>query len=76
MDGPPPRVTGLPRIAVVFNSTQEAEFCRPPLTASRQLVTEMARRAVDSVLSPDRTPTSVVLPMKLVVRESCGCPAF
>lgn len=61
---------------VAFDGTPEAEYSWPPLTVVRQPVGEMAASAVRRIVLPDRSPEShESFAMRLIVRQSCGCPA-
>jgi DNA-binding LacI/PurR family transcriptional regulator len=64
-------------IAVVgYDDIQAASFVRPALSTIRQDGEEMGKSAVREILrlmeDPGATPTKVILPVELVVRESCG----
>jgi LacI family transcriptional regulator len=63
-------------LAVVsFDGTQESLYADPSLTAIRQPVEQIARRAIDQLLpGDDAGEPHTVLSAELVVRESCGCP--
>jgi signal transduction histidine kinase len=64
-------------VAVVgFDDENAATDCNPPLTTVRQPVYEQARRSVElllALLEGEKVPEQVLLPTKLVVRQSCGC---
>lgn len=67
-------------IAVVgFDDIEAASFVRPPLTTVRQDGELMGRTAVIEALrlinNAKAAPAKVVLPVKLVIRESCGALA-
>jgi len=54
-----------------------ASFCEPPLTTVAQSAFELGKRAVEILLMREKgelgeSPVHVVLPPRLVVRESCG----
>lgn len=57
-----------------FDGSQESAYCWPPLTTAAQPLAEMARLAVERVVTAE-PDTDVELPAELVVRRSCGCPA-
>lgn len=64
-------------IAVVgYDDIEAASFVRPFLSTVRQDGAEMGRRAVRELLGlltePDAVPEKVLLPVELVIRESCG----
>ena len=64
-------------IAVVgYDDIEVASFVRPALTTIRQDGVEMGKRAVREILhlinDPEVEPSKVILPVELVVRESCG----
>jgi LacI family transcriptional regulator len=53
-----------------------ARHLHPPLTTVRQPMQELGARAFDILYSRINTasgPSDVVLPVQLIVRESCGC---
>lgn len=65
-------------LAVVSHDDVEwADLVDPPLTTTAQPVTEIATAAVrllvDRIADPDRPPTTVRIPPRLVHRHSCGC---
>jgi LacI family transcriptional regulator len=67
---------------VAFDGTQEAEFTIPGLTVVQQPIRQIARRAVEIVVTPSAGDAPHVRPGRphtvmqatLVLRESCGCP--
>lgn len=67
-------------LAVVgFDDTEYAAFLTPRLTTVRQDRAGLGAAAVEALLRiishPDDSPPHVVLPVELIVRESCGCRA-
>jgi DNA-binding LacI/PurR family transcriptional regulator/anti-anti-sigma regulatory factor len=64
-------------IAVVgFDDTEESAHSIPPLTTAQQSYVEMGKQATMMLLAQlqgDEVPEHVVVPSKLVVRQSCGC---
>lgn len=62
-----------------FDDFELSEVMRPPLTAVRQPVTELGKRAAELLFARIRrapgaeTQHRVVLPLELVLRGSCGC---
>jgi DNA-binding LacI/PurR family transcriptional regulator/signal transduction histidine kinase len=64
-------------VAVVgFDNIAEARAVMPPLTTIRPAFYEMGQKAVETVLAliaGEQVPEQVILPGRLVVRESCGC---
>lgn len=60
---------------VSFDGTAESEYSWPALTTVRQPFREMADSAIDVLTGSSATPQSVVLPMSLIARASCGCTA-
>ncbi len=66
-------------VAVVgFDDIEEARFVTPPLTTVRQPLYEQGRQAVEMLLSQlegEAVPPRMILPTRLVVRQSCGCLA-
>ena len=70
----------IPRdVAVVgFNDSLEGQLTTPPLTSVAMPLYEQGSRAVDAVadrLAGQPVPDQVVLQSRLIVRQSCGCPA-
>lgn len=67
-------------IAVVgFDEQKETGVVTPPLTTAQLREHELGQRAVElllDVLEGKEVPEEVILPTKLVVRQSCGCPSF
>lgn len=64
-------------IAVVgFDDVESARFVRPALTTTSQPTELLGRRAVEGVfaLAEGRPFGSGLLPTKLALRTSCGCP--
>lgn len=64
-------------IAVVgYDDIEAASFVRPSLSTIRQDGLEMGKRAVREILrfidDPGAVPSRVILPVELIVRESCG----
>lgn len=65
-------------IAVMgFDGARESRYSRPPLSTVEQPITQLAKKAVDSLLSQsDGVPLNerpVLLAPRLVRRSSCGC---
>jgi DNA-binding LacI/PurR family transcriptional regulator/signal transduction histidine kinase len=63
-------------IVTGFDDSEEAWFLTPPLTTVRQPMREHFRQATKMVLAQIRgesVPEQVTIPVKLVVRQSCGC---
>ena len=59
-----------------FDDVPVARHLHPTLTTVRQPIQEMGATAFDvlySRISAARGARNVVLPVKLIVRESCGC---
>jgi LacI family transcriptional regulator len=59
-----------------FDDVPVARHLHPPLTTVRQPIKELGVTAFDvlySRISKARTQHEVVLPVQLVIRESCGC---
>jgi len=64
-------------IAVVgYDDTPEASFTEPPLTtvhlSMEELGTQAARFVVESIKDRDFVPRKYILPVDIVIRESCG----
>ncbi|WP_158595435.1 LacI family DNA-binding transcriptional regulator [Galactobacter caseinivorans] len=60
-----------------FDGIDAGHVSEPPLTTVRQPMDELGREAVSLLqqhLADDAVPGSVVLPVTLVLRRSCGCP--
>ncbi|HVH64048.1 MAG TPA: LacI family DNA-binding transcriptional regulator [Candidatus Dormibacteraeota bacterium] len=60
-----------------FDDVPVARHMHPPLTTIRQPMQEMGATAFDilySRISTGKGELDVVLPVQLIVRESCGCP--
>jgi LacI family transcriptional regulator len=61
-----------------FDDVPVARHLHPPLTTVRQPMQELGAMAFEvlySKLSTDRADADLVLPVQLIVRESCGCAA-
>lgn len=63
---------------VSFDDIKEASILTPGLTTIKQPLAELGRMAVDYLLDDDARATaeaddSSLLPVELVVRQSCGC---
>jgi LacI family transcriptional regulator len=62
-----------------FDNVPESALGNPPLTTVEQPIQQMGREAVRLLLEliedPTRGTTQVILPTRLVVRQSCGEPA-
>jgi LacI family transcriptional regulator len=59
-----------------FDDVPVARHLHPPLTTVRQPMQELGARAFEvlySGINGAHTKHDVVLPVQLVVRESCGC---
>jgi DNA-binding LacI/PurR family transcriptional regulator/anti-anti-sigma regulatory factor/putative methionine-R-sulfoxide reductase with GAF domain len=59
-----------------FDDIGDARFTTPPLTTVRQPLYLQGRRAAEIVLAQlqgEEYPRQEVLPMELIVRQSCGC---
>ncbi|WP_053204195.1 LacI family DNA-binding transcriptional regulator [Jiangella muralis] len=62
-------------LAVVsFDGTDDAVFSDPPLTAVEQPVPAIADAALRAVLGRATPAAAGLVPVRLVVRASCGCP--
>lgn len=60
-------------LAVIsFDGTDDAVFSDPPLTAIEQPIAALASAALAAVLTPDE-PVATIIPVTLVIRDSCGC---
>jgi LacI family transcriptional regulator len=61
-----------------FDDVPVARHLHPPLTTVRQPMQDLGAMAFDvlySKISSGRSEADVVLPVQLIVRESCGCTA-
>lgn len=61
-----------------FDDVPVARHLHPPLTTVRQPMQEMGKTAFDvlySRISTGKGDLDIVLPVQLIVRESCGCTA-
>jgi PAS domain S-box-containing protein len=59
-----------------FDDTQLSQHCTPPFTTARQSFYDLGWRATEMLLALLRgedVPEQVILPMKVIVRQSCGC---
>jgi LacI family transcriptional regulator len=60
-----------------FDGIAAGRVVRPSLTTVRQPMEQMGRAMVDLLLDrldhPDKPPASLRLPVRVVLRESCGC---
>lgn len=62
-----------------FDDTNEARFSLPPLTTVRQPAFEQGRQAAGlilSLLNRQAIPAQTHVPVQMIVRQSCGCPAL
>jgi DNA-binding LacI/PurR family transcriptional regulator/signal transduction histidine kinase len=62
-----------------FDDTNEARFSLPPLTTVRQPAFEQGRQAAGlilNLLSGQPVPAQTHVPVQMIVRQSCGCPAL
>lgn len=60
-----------------FDDVPVARHLRPPLTTVRQPMQELGAKAFEvlhSRISGGTSEPDIVLPVQLVIRESCGCP--
>ena len=60
-----------------FDDVPVARHLHPPLTTVRQPMLELGATAFDvlySRISAGKGEPEVVLPVQLIVRQSCGCP--
>ena len=60
-----------------FDNMQEAVSVTPPLTTANLPVHEMGEWSIETLLAmlrDEEVPPVTVMPAKLVVRQSCGCP--
>ena len=59
-----------------FDDLQDSRFLFPPLTTARQSFYDLGRRGSEMLLAQLRgepVPGQVILPVKVIVRQSCGC---
>ena len=61
-----------------FDGVAAGRLCTPSLTTVRQPMEAIGRLAVDilmeSLAVPDGVPLDQTLPVRMIVRRSCGCP--
>lgn len=66
-------------IAVVgYDNLFDSEYTIPPLTTVHQPVSELGSRSLEMILSlleGEELPEEVILPTRLQLRQSCGCPS-
>ncbi len=61
-------------LAVIsFDGTQDAVYNDPPLTVIEQPIAQIARLALQSVLDPTSDIGTNRIPVRLIIRSSCGC---
>jgi len=63
-------------VVVGFDDAEQARFTTPSLTTVHQPVHEVGKRAVETLLAllaGMEAPEQVIVPTRLVVRQSCGC---
>jgi DNA-binding LacI/PurR family transcriptional regulator len=62
-----------------FDGVVAGRLASPPLTTVRQPMEAMGRLAadllIDSLANPGAPVVDMVLPVRVVIRQSCGCPA-
>ncbi|MEJ5200047.1 MAG: substrate-binding domain-containing protein, partial [Anaerolineae bacterium] len=61
-----------------FDDTPLGRFVTPPITTVPWRMYERGRQAVNlllKMLAGEPTPAEVLLPTRLIVRQSCGCPS-
>ncbi|MGB7538217.1 MAG: substrate-binding domain-containing protein [Anaerolineales bacterium] len=61
-----------------FNDSTESRLSTPPLTSVSLPFAEQGTRAVEMLLAElngESVPEKVLLPSRLVIRQSCGCPS-
>jgi PAS domain S-box-containing protein len=59
-----------------FDNIEEAGYTTPPLTTANQSVYELGARATGmllAILQGEKVPEQVVLPTRVIIRQSCGC---
>jgi signal transduction histidine kinase/DNA-binding LacI/PurR family transcriptional regulator/AraC-like DNA-binding protein len=62
-----------------FNDIEEGRLVRPPLTSVSLPFYEQGRQSVETLLAllaAESVPQSVLLPSRLLVRQSCGCTSW
>ncbi len=68
----------IPLIPIVgFDDDPESRACSPALTTVRPPIYEMGKRAVEVIVAKIKgiqTEETEILPCRLIVRQSCGCP--
>jgi len=67
-------------VAIVgFDDLEETKLVQPPLTAVRQPLLNIGRKALDMLLDSiegKHVPEKIILPTELIIRQSCGCKSF
>jgi DNA-binding LacI/PurR family transcriptional regulator/GAF domain-containing protein len=59
-----------------FDDVSYSRYLTPPLTTARQSFYDLGRRGAEMLLARlrgEEVPEQVVLPVKVIVRQSCGC---
>jgi PAS domain S-box-containing protein len=59
-----------------FDDTRFSQYCTPPFTTARQSFYDLGWRGTETLLAllrGEEVPERVILPMKVIVRQSCGC---
>ncbi|MCX7746536.1 MAG: GGDEF domain-containing protein [Clostridia bacterium] len=59
-----------------FDDTFEAKFSAPPITTVKQQFYEQGQKSMETILNilqGNSVHSKIVLPTKMVIRESCGC---
>lgn len=64
-------------LAIVgFDDAEEVQFVNPPFTTVRQPLHEIGAKACEAILdliNGKEIPEKIILPTKLITRQSCGC---
>jgi HD-GYP domain-containing protein (c-di-GMP phosphodiesterase class II)/DNA-binding LacI/PurR family transcriptional regulator len=59
-----------------FDNIPDSSFCMPGLTTAGQPFAQLGRKAIESLIQlaeKKEIPERVVLPVDLIIRQSCGC---
>src|SRR4030042_644905 len=60
----------------VFDNIPTGALCVPGLTTASQPFTQIGRKSIESLvqlLEKKEIPEKIILPVELIVRQSCGC---
>ena len=73
------KVPGRDCAVIGFDDIDEAALWRPALTtvsiSPRQIGVKAAELLLERIAHPEEGPRQIIIPPRLIVRKSCGCPA-